>query len=183
MTVNLAEVRHLVRIVTTRTGNPIFDEDLAQEAAVRALEAIRRTGHVQHPRAFLMKIVSDTVRDYWRSRRRSEDLESIDPRLLSLQPGIEDELDRRSRAALLGTALQRLSPSKRRLIALFYNDGLTTGQIARLQKKSVSAVKMELMRARRQLARIVRAIADQSEKKSRLSRLPRVKDIVGTATQ
>src|SRR5262245_65633336 len=108
MIFNSAEFRRLIHIETPRTGNPLYDKDLAQEAALRALDAFRRAGQVQHPRAFLRKIVCDTVRDHWRHRQiPAEDIDAVDERLLSIHPQFEAELDRRRQRLALTSALSR----------------------------------------------------------------------------
>ncbi len=164
MNINPSEIRAMVRIATKRTGTPVHDEDLEQEVALHAWEAFRRIGQVSHPRAFLMKIVSDTIRDHWRRRRSSPDIESIDERLISETPNFENDLDSRRQIELLHQALDLLPPSKRTLLDLFYTHEQSIPQIAYLQRKSISAVKMGLLRSRRSLARIVRSLTN---KKSR----------------
>lgn len=167
MNFNVAEIRALVHLVTKRTGIPLHDEDLEQEIALRALEAFRRIEQVTHPRALLMKIVYDTVRDHWRRRRSSEDLERVDERLLSHAPTFESDIDRRRQLDLLRRAFDRLPVSKRAILDLFYTHGHSIAEIADLQGRSVSAVKMELSRSRRSLARIVRSLATKKSRKPR----------------
>jgi len=171
MIFNPSEFRLLIHLETRRTGNPLYDEDLVQEAALRALDAFRRAGQVQHPRAFLRKIVCDTVRDHWRHRPRpTEDIEAVDERLLSICPHFEAELDRGRQRLALRSALNRLDSAKRTLIAMFYEEGLSIPEIAGFQKTTVSAVKMQLLRARRDLARMIGAgekAGKSSDKKSR----------------
>ena len=164
MNLDPVEIRILVRAVTKHTGTPIYDPDLEQEIALHALEAFERLDHVRHPRALLMKIVRDTVRDYWRRRRSWENLEKIDQRFLAQPPAFEFELDCRRQMELLGRALDRLAESKRAMIDLFYVEDYSIPQIAELQKRSISAVKMDLVRTRRSLAEIVCTLA---KKKSR----------------
>src|SRR5215468_327059 len=101
MNLNPVEIRALVHIETKRTGSPVHDEDLEQDIAVRALEALQRLECVTHPRALLMKIVRDAVRDRWRRRRPSEELESVDPRFIAHQPEFESDIDSDRRVALL----------------------------------------------------------------------------------
>jgi len=60
------------------------------------------------------------------------------------------------RLALLRAGMAQLDPRKRTTLDLFYIEERPVSEIARLQKKSVSAVKMELLRARRLLAGILR---------------------------
>ena len=67
MDFSLTDIRVMVRAATQKTGAPLHDDDLEQEASLRAVEAFRRRD-VKHPRAFLMKIIHDTVSDHWRRR-------------------------------------------------------------------------------------------------------------------
>jgi RNA polymerase sigma factor (sigma-70 family) len=164
MNLNPVEIRTLVHVATKQTGSPVHDEDLEQDIAVRALEALQRLQHVTHPRALLMKIVRDAVRDRWRRRRLSEDLDAIDQRILSHQPQFESDLDWRRQIELLRCALNKLSETKRELLDLFYERDYSIPQIAKIQNRSISAVKMDLARSRRCLAGIVRTLAT---KKSR----------------
>jgi RNA polymerase sigma-70 factor (ECF subfamily) len=159
MNFNPAEIRTLIHAATRHTGTPVHDEDLEQDVALHALEAFQRLNEVTHPRALLMKIVHDTVRDHWRRRRPSEDLDGIDERFISHMPAFESDLDRERRAELLRRALQRLPASKRFLLELFYIHDHSIPHIAELQGRSISAIKMELARSRRSLARLVRSIA------------------------
>jgi RNA polymerase sigma factor (sigma-70 family) len=154
--INPTEVRQFIRILTKRTGNPVFDEDLFQDALLHTLEAFHRTAHVRYPKAFVMKIVGDTVRDHWRRRHPIEDIQAVDERLLSVRPQIEDELDRRRRATQLHTAISTLAPAQRHLLCLYYEDDLSITEIAAAQKRSQSAVKMDLFRARRKLAKMMK---------------------------
>ena len=164
MNLNPVEIRALIHVITKCTGSPLHDEDLEQDVALQALEAVRRLEHVTHPRALLMKIVRDRVRDYWRRRRPLENVDSIDERFVAHMPEFETDLDCRRRLELLRRALDRLSESKRLVLDLFYLRDYSIQQIAEIQNRSISAVKMDLVRSRRSLAQIVRFLAN---KKSR----------------
>ena len=164
MNLNPVEIRTLVHVASRHTGTPIHDQDLEQDIAVRALEAFERLDHVTHPRALLMKIVRDAVRDYWRRRRLPEDLEKIDQRFVAQVPAFEFDLDCQKQLELLRRALDCLTASKRTVIDLFYLHDYSIPQIAEIQNRLVSAVKMDLFRSRRFLAQIVRSLAN---KKSR----------------
>jgi RNA polymerase sigma factor (sigma-70 family) len=159
MMINLSDIRSVVRFETRRTGSPVHDEDLEQDVALHALEAFRRIGHVTHPLALLRKIAHDTVRDHWRRRHPSEDLEMVDERFVSQRPNFENDLDFRRQVERLHRAMNFLSPGKRAVLDLFYVQDHSIPEIAHLRGKSVSAVKMELLRARQSLARMVRALA------------------------
>jgi RNA polymerase sigma factor (sigma-70 family) len=164
MKINPADIRILIHIVTRKTGSPVHDEDLEQDVALNALEAFRRLNVITHPKALLMKIVHDTVRDHWRRRRTSEDLNDLDERFLSHARDAELEFDRKRRVALLQRAIAELPASKRQLIHLFYVQDLSISEIAEIQSRSVSAIKMDLARSRRSLRKI---IGSSATKKSR----------------
>jgi RNA polymerase sigma factor (sigma-70 family) len=163
-----AEIRTMIHAATKKTGTPLHDEDLEQDIALQAIEAFRRLDEITHPHALLMKIVTDTVRDYWRRRRSSEDLANIDERFISHMPAFESTLDQERRLQLLRRGLHGLPAAKRTLLELFYINERSIPEIAALQGRSVSAVKMELARSRRLLAGIVRRLAD---KKARIARI------------
>jgi len=155
MIVNPTEVRQLIRFATMRTGNAICDEDLTQEACMRALDAFRRAGHVQYPRAFLIKVVGDTVRDHWRRRRPAENIDSVQERFVCFTPDFENEIDRDRQTELLHAAMALLDPPKRRVLELFYMQDLSVTEIAAKQQRTRSAVKMDLLRARQKLAQLM----------------------------
>jgi len=156
-----SEIRTLIHVATKRTGTPIHDEDLEQEVALHAVEAFRRLNAVTHPRALLMKIVRDTVRDHWRRRRSSEELEQVDEKFIAHIPAFESSLDQQRRVELLRRALDRLPAAKRTLLDLFYLNGHSIPEIAASQNRSISAVKMELARSRQSLSRILHSMLNR----------------------
>src|SRR4026208_2493757 len=120
MNFSLADIRTMLHAATRRTGLPLRDEDLEQEIALNAVSAFRRLGHVSHPRALLMKIVQDKVRDHWRRRHSFEHLDTVSEHLMTSTPEFEVTIDIRRRIDLLNRALTRLAPDKRILVELFY---------------------------------------------------------------
>ena len=158
MNFDFAEIPAFVHFATKRTGSPLHDEDLEQEIALNAIEASRRIDEVANPRALLMKIVLDTVHDHWRRRRPAEDIDSVDERFLAHAPSFESDLDAQRQLDILRLAHARLPAAKRAIIELFYTHDYSIPEIAALEDKSVSAVKMELVRSRRSLGRIVRSL-------------------------
>jgi RNA polymerase sigma factor (sigma-70 family) len=162
MQINLADIRTFIHIVTRKTGTPVHDEDLEQDIALRAVEAFQRIDSVIHPKALLMKIVRDTVQDHWRRRRPADPANDIDERFAAQIPELESEVDHRRRVELLRRAMAQLPASKRTVIELFYIQDRSIPEIAQMQSRSVSAVKMDLVRSRRSLQRIVHSSASKS---------------------
>lgn len=166
MVIDLFEVRAIVRSETKRTGVPLHDEDLEQDATLKAVEAFRRECEVRYPRAFLRKIVGDAVRDHWRRRRVGEDLDTVDEARVSVSPRFEEEMDGRRRVELLRRGLAELAAGRRATLEAFYVEECSVVEIAERQGKSVSAVKMDLLRSRRLLAKIVRGLeADENRRR------------------
>ena len=165
MNIDVSEIRSLIRMITLRTGTPVYDDDLTQEVTLKVMEACRKRGQIHYPRAFLMKIVRDAIHDYWRRRRVVFDISTIDEARLALLPDFEADIDRQRRAALLRQAICLVESSKRETLELFYENNLSIAEISRMLGKSESAIKTELMRTRRALAEIVR---DLSNKRSPL---------------
>jgi len=156
-----SEIRALIHVATKRTGTPVHDEDLEQDIALHALEAFQRLREVTYPRALLMKIVRDSVRDYWRRKRSTEDLALVDERFICHHPVFESDLDHERRLESLRRALKLLPARKRRLLELFYVSDHSIPEIAALQGRSISAVKMELARSRRSLSQIFLSITNK----------------------
>lgn len=160
----IESVRVLVRVAMMRTGNVVSAEDVTQDATLSALKAFRKKPHVEHPRAFLMKVVEDVVRDHWRvvSRHRLENLDDLDERFAARHPTLEEDLDRRGELATLRTAIRQLGGERRAVITLFYIEGYHVEEIARIYNKRPEAIRMTLVRGRRELKEIVRWLTNKS---------------------
>ena len=165
MNIDESEIRMLIRMVTQRTGSPVYDDDLTQDVTLKVMEACMKRGEIRYRRAFLMKVVRDAVHDYWRRRRVVFDISTIDESRFAELPDFERDLDRRRQTDLLRKALLQMESSKRSTLELFYSSDCSIAEISRIRGKSESAIKTELMRTRRALAEIVR---DLAKKKSPL---------------
>jgi RNA polymerase sigma factor (sigma-70 family) len=161
-----SEIRTLIHVATKKTGTPVHDEDLEQDVALHALEAFQRLPDVTHPRGLLAKIVRDTVRDYWRRRRATDDMSNVEERFISDAPAFELKLDHQRRLEILRCALDRLPQTKKTLLELFYLRDQSIPEIAAQQGRSISAVKMDLARSRRSLTRIYFAIANKNNRRN-----------------
>ena len=126
---------------------------------LKAVAAYRKQREIRYPRAFLVKIVRDTVHDYWRRKRVIFDISTIDESRFVDLPNFEVDMDRRRQAALLREALLRMESSKRATLELYYENDYSISEISLIQGKSESAVKTELMRTRRALAEQLQELA------------------------
>ena len=143
-----------VRMVASCMAVPIL-EDLAQEALLRGVKAFQRT-RVEHPSAFFTKIVRDTVCDHWRQNRVVLlPLDAIDPGRLKQVLHLEEYLYRGRRIQQIRQAWRILSRHERDLMYLFYARGFSLTQLSALSGKSVSALKMTLLRARSKIRQAI----------------------------
>ena len=143
--------RYLARVyayVRTRAGTAEDAADLTQQVFLKALDALPAYRQRGLPfAAWLFRIARNTAADHRRQRRTTiawdllpESVQSSD------EAGPETALLRREALARLETALARLDPAKRELLALRFAAGLTARDIAAVVGKSEEAVRKQLSR-------------------------------------
>jgi RNA polymerase sigma factor (sigma-70 family) len=150
--------RAMVRIISLKTGAPLFDDDLVQEALLRGIRALGRSSRIDHPHAFFAKIVRDTLYDHWRNRHVLLSLDVSDGYEPMISVGLDENIDRQRQLDQIYEALDRLSLNQRELFDLYYFEELSIAEIVSLLGKSRSAIKMGLLRGRN---RIIDLLADK----------------------
>lgn len=142
----------MLRAVSVRTGSPVYDEDLAQEALLRFLHAVQRHLRIDCPQALFVKIVQDLLYDFWRKRREMVPLESFrELQATGLRP--DELIDRERQHQATRSALTSLSVADQEVIGLYYMQEFSVRHISQLLGKSPSAIKMSLFRSRRNISR------------------------------
>lgn len=131
------------RLAFARTRSREGAEDVFQEVFLRLVSKRPRLDSEEHEKAWFCRVTINCANSYWRNpfRRWTQPLEEMGE-LTAPPPEAGSALD---------ACLDRLSPDLRVVIHLYYYEGYSTPEIAGLLKKSESAVRMRLMRARRQL--------------------------------
>lgn len=135
----------LVRVAYAVCG----DADLAREAAQTAwIKVWQRLGSLREPdklRPWLVSIASNEARQAIRSRRRRRlrEIPALDPEFATSLPVATPPTGERSD---LISALQRLDPEDRALIAMRYVAGLGSDEIAETTGRSASGVRSRLSR-------------------------------------
>lgn len=131
------------RLAFARTRSREGAEDVFQEVFLRLVSKRPKLDSEEHEKAWFCRVTINCANSYWRNpfRRRTQPLEEMGE-LTAPPPEAGSALD---------ACLDRLSPDLRVVIHLYYYEGYSTPEIAGLLKKSESAVRMRLMRARRQL--------------------------------
>ncbi|MBK3775585.1 RNA polymerase sigma factor [Azospirillum sp. YIM DDC1] len=153
--------RHLKRayaLARRMSGSDAEAEDIAQDAF---LQVWQRRGHWTDEGAkfttWLYRVVVNRCIDHKR-RPAGEDLDSV-PEPPDHAPDAVTHIQRRQVAARLRDAQDRLPPQQRAALALCYNEGLSSAEVATIMQISVTAVESLLKRARQQLRTLLRASA------------------------
>ncbi len=129
----------IYRLALHYVKNPADAEDVVQEVL---LAFFTREIPEERRKAWLLRVTVNKSLDILRKRKRNVPLE-------------EDLSDGKGEKANLSEELKELSPLDRELIYLFYFEGYSSKEIARLVKKSDGAVRKRLERAKKTLRQIL----------------------------
>jgi len=142
----------VLRLAARITGDPAEAEDAAQEAFLRAYQALPRFDPDRPFGPWIMKIAAN--RALTRAARRNKDipLDETAP-----GPDFEQEQADRNEVERLRHAVAGMPPSDRAVLSLRYDSGLPLSEIAHTLGIGLSAVKVRLFRARRRLMRLMGA--------------------------
>ena len=132
-----AEWPRLVRLADAIVGNRQAAEDLVQDSCIRLLGAGDR---VENPGAYLRTIVVNRCKTFTVRRTREQSVRAAAPR--DVEPPEIDETF---------SALQRLPPKQRTVLALRYYEDLSVDAIAQLTGMRPGTVKSLLHRSLKQL--------------------------------
>lgn len=104
---------------------------------------------VEHEKAWLLRVTLNCLKSHWRMAWRQHDT-PLDDRIPFPEP--ED--------SALDEALRRLTPKYRAAVHLFYYEGYTAEEIARMSGEKPSAIRTRLTRARTQLRELMKGELD-----------------------
>ncbi|QCO15657.1 RNA polymerase sigma factor [Azospirillum brasilense] len=153
--------RHLKRayaLARRMSGSDAEAEDIAQDAFLQVWQRRDRwTDEGAKFTTWLYRVVVNRCIDHKR-RPAGEDLDSV-PEPPDHAPDAVTHIQRRQVAARLRDAQDRLPPPQRAALALYYNEGLSSAEVATIMQISVTAVESLLKRARQQLRTLLRASA------------------------
>ena len=116
-------------------------EDAAQNAVLKAYTNLDTLKERRHFRTWLIRILKNECLNYTRSNRRVQSLDTCEPVGYEMQV---PDLD-------LNRAFDTLSPDERLTITLYYYEGYTTREIAKICEVSDGTVRSRLSRARETL--------------------------------
>lgn len=138
-------LRHAVRL----TGEREAGADVAQDAWVAIVRGLKRLQDPGRFRAWAYRIVTRKSSDWIRSRQRRRKLGHRaveEPDEIAAVPSTAPDEVRRLR-----TVMARLPADRRALLAMFYTEGMTVGEIAEALSIPRGTVKSRLFHTRNQL--------------------------------
>ncbi|MBI2835093.1 MAG: RNA polymerase sigma factor [Acidobacteria bacterium] len=130
-------------------GNAATADDIVQDAFLRLLRSPPATSDAQQLRAFLFRIASNLMTDYWRHHRLergAHDGRAREPAVAA--PNIPLRVD-------MARTFKRLRPQQRQLLWLAYVEGAEHREIAEALGLRPSSVRVLLYRARRKMAQLI----------------------------
>jgi RNA polymerase sigma-70 factor (ECF subfamily) len=146
----VAELRpQLHRFCARMTGSVIDGEDVVQEALLKAIEALPRTGPLTNPEGWLFRIAHNAALDFLRRRARHEAAHSDEDPDMVAAPA-NPVHDRQVAAASLRTFM-RLPVAQRCTVILKDVVGYSLQEVCDVMGGSIPAVKAALQRGRTRL--------------------------------
>ena len=141
----------LMAVVRATHGDLALDDDIVQEAFIRA---IRQGGQLKQESSlfpWLVRIALRVAIDHRRSRRR-ETLTDVWPETAEAPgPSPHEQVEASEDAAQVKRALGRLKPYPRELLVLRYFTSFSVAELAEVFSKSEVAIRKDLQRARDQM--------------------------------
>jgi RNA polymerase sigma-70 factor, ECF subfamily len=139
---------YLVRV----SGDAALAEDLMQESYVRFLCATPAAGEEVACRKYLFRIATNLLRDHWR-RPGTTSIEELPEELFAAR----DEAGRSDTRAMLDPAMAQMKPRERQLLWLAHAEDYSHREIAEITGLGAASIRLLLFRARRKMARLLRA--------------------------
>lgn len=143
----------VVNVVYRMCGDAHLAEDAAQDAFIRAWDALPRYRHRGKFKAWLYRIAVNCARDALRRRRPTADVELLP--LPSDAPNPERQVLRQERATLVQEAVLQLPEASRAALILREYEGLSYKEIAQTLALPLGTVMSRLHYARTRLREIL----------------------------
>jgi RNA polymerase sigma-70 factor (ECF subfamily) len=155
--------------VMNLTGDPVLADDLTEEAFIRLHRVIDRLDNpTRDPAGWVFTVVTNTVRDHWRSRQYRPTAHEVDISKLEEfalkngRPTPDQDKERKQIAAAVREAILSLAPNDREVLLLRSYEVLETSQIAEALNITQEAVRQRHSRA---LSRLGKAFKENTERK------------------
>lgn len=137
------------RLAYAQTRSRHDADDIFQEVFLRVTQHHPIFDSEAHEKAWLLRVTLNCLKSHWRAAWRRHDV-PLDERIPFPAPE-ENALDE---------ALRQLAPKYRAAVHLFYYEGYSAEEIARMTGEKPSAIRTRLTRARAQLRGLLKGEDD-----------------------
>lgn len=137
------------RLAYAQTRSRHDADDIFQEVFLRVTQHHPVFDSEAHEKAWLLRVTLNCLKSHWRAAWRRHDM-PLDERIPFPAPE-ENALDE---------ALRQLAPKYRAAVHLFYYEGYSAEEIARMTGEKPSAIRTRLTRARAQLRDLLKGEGD-----------------------
>ncbi|MGO5096604.1 RNA polymerase sigma factor [Agathobaculum sp. LCP25S3_E8] len=137
------------RLAYAQTRSQHDADDIFQEVFLRVTQHWPVFDSEDHEKAWILRVTLNCLKSHWRAAWRRHDV-PLDERIPFPAPE-ERALD---------DALRRISPKYRAAVHLFYYEGYSAEEIARMTGEKPSAIRTRLTRARAQLRDLLKGESD-----------------------
>lgn len=159
--------RPVMSLIVRMVRDPVVAEDLAQETFIKAFRHLARYDPSRKLASWLFKIAHNTTLDYL--RRKQLDTVPLEAEgdggeetweVLAASETLSPDRRMQSTELLAGLeqALSRLKPNYREILLLRFREGLAYHEIVEIIGQPMGTVKIQLHRARKQLAKELEAM-------------------------
>lgn len=143
----------ILRISYSYLHNMNDAEDVLQDTLIQLIKNAPNFENVSHEKAWLMRVAINLSKNKIKYQKKRETSE-LDDNLIG---------EENSDLAFVWEAVNDLSIKYREIIHLYYHEGYSTTQIAKLLQKNEATVRSLLHRGRGQLMRILKEVYDFEE--------------------
>lgn len=144
-----SEYLRVLGLATALSGNRPTAEDLTQEAFSAAFKRWEEVSHMDHPEAWVRKVVAN------KAASRLRRLYAESRALVKTQPSRPDDSSTWADAVAVGSAVARLPRRQAEAVVLNYYSGLTHAEIADVMGCSIETTRTHLKRAKSRLAELL----------------------------
>ncbi len=141
---------HVLRLAYSYLHNMADAEEILQESLIQFLKTAPRLENERHERARLLRVAANLSKNriaYDRLRRTDELNETL-------------ATEEREDLSFVWEAVKELPVRDREVIHLFYYEGFSTGEIARILGQKEATIRSRLMRGREKLKRVLKEAYD-----------------------
>ena len=137
------------RLAYAQTRSRHDADDIFQDVFLQTIRRRPQFASEEHEKAWLIRVTLNCLKSHWRAAWRRHDV-PLDDRIPFPAPD-DNALDE---------ALRRLAPKYRAAVHLYYYEGYSAEEIARMSGEKPSAIRTRLARARAQLREIMKGELD-----------------------